>query len=225
MRLDAFITSQTMYSRSEAAQLIRRGRVTVNGGHSSRSDSVDPERDTVAVDGERIIYREHVYIMLNKPSGFICATKDALTPTVMELIPPSLRRKGLFPAGRLDKDTSGFVLITDDGAYAHRILSPKSHVEKEYIVTLRDPAHEGYKALLEEGITIDGGEKCLPAQMTFTDDPRVIRLVIHEGKYHQIKRMMHALGNEVTALKRIRIGGIVLDPHLPEGQCREIDIT
>ena len=225
MRLDAFITSQTMYSRSEAAQLIRRGRVTVNGGHSSRSDSVDPERDTVAVDGERIIYREHVYIMLNKPAGFICATKDALTPTVMELIPPHLRRKGLFPAGRLDKDTSGFVLITDDGAYAHRILSPKSHVEKEYIVTLRDPAHEGYKALLEEGITIDGGEKCLPAQMTFTDDPRVIRLVIHEGKYHQIKRMMHALGNEVTALKRIRIGDIVLDPRLPEGQCREIDIT
>ncbi|MBQ4256019.1 MAG: rRNA pseudouridine synthase, partial [Oscillospiraceae bacterium] len=167
MRLDAFITSQTMYSRSEAAQLIRRGRVTVNGGHSSRSDSVDPERDTVAVDGERIIYREHVYIMLNKPSGFICATKDALTPTVMELIPPHLRRKGLFPAGRLDKDTSGFVLITDDGAYAHRILSPKSHVEKEYIVTLRAPAHEGYTALLEEGITIDGGEKCLPAQMTF----------------------------------------------------------
>lgn len=224
MRLDAFITSQTMYSRSEAAQLIRRGRVTVNGSRPARRDSVDPEGDTVAVDGERIIYREHVYIMLNKPSGFICATKDALTPTVMELIPPHLRRKGLFPAGRLDKDTSGFVLITDDGAYAHRILSPKSHVEKEYTVTLRDPAHEGYTALLEEGITIDGGEKCLPAQMTFTDDPCVIRLVIHEGKYHQIKRMMHALGNEVTALKRIRIGDIVLDPHLPEGQCREIGL-
>jgi 16S rRNA pseudouridine516 synthase len=174
------------------------------------------------VGGKRINYREHLYIMLNKPAGTVCAVKDELSPTVVELIPPELRRKGLFPAGRLDKDTEGFVFITDDGALAHRMLSPRSHVEKEYEVTLEKPAEERYRDIFREGVVIDGGEKCLPAEIIFTDDRRKVRLIICEGKYHQVKRMAEAVGNRVVFLRRIRIGGIALDPDLPLGKCREI---
>ena len=152
----------------------------------------------------------------------MCATRDELSETVLELIPPELRRKGLFPAGRLDKDTEGFVFITDDGTLAHKMLSPRSHVEKEYEVTLERPAEESYKELFASGMTIDGGEKCMPAQLFFTDDDHVVRLILHEGKFHQVKRMMEAAGNKVTFLRRTRIGGIELDTTLPLGGCREI---
>ncbi len=152
----------------------------------------------------------------------VCATRDELSETVLQLLPPELIRKGLFPAGRLDKDTEGFVFITDDGALAHKMLSPKSHVEKEYIVTLEKPYEEKYKDIFANGVTIDGGEKCMSATIIFTDDVKVVRLILHEGKYHQVKRMMQAVGNKVTHLKRIRIGGIMLDEALESGKAREI---
>lgn len=223
MRIDKFAAEQTGVSRAEAKSLIRRRQITVNGVPVSSGEvHIDPENDDVVIGGKHIIYREHLYIMLNKPAGTVCAVKDELSPTVLELIPPELRRKGLFPAGRLDKDTEGFVFITDDGALAHRMLSPRSHVEKEYEVTLERPAEESYKELFASGMTIDGGEKCLPAEIIFTEDSKKVRLIICEGKYHQVKRMMEAAGNKVVFLRRVRIGGILLDPDLPLGRCREI---
>ena len=223
MRIDKFAAEQTGISRADAKALIKRRQIIVNGVPVSSGDvHVDPENDEIIIGGKHIIYREHLYIMLNKPAGTVCAVKDELSPTVLELIPPELRRKGLFPAGRLDKDTEGFVFITDDGALAHKMLSPRSHVEKEYEVTLEKPAKESYKELFASGMTIDGGEKCLPAEIIFTEDSKKVRLIICEGKYHQVKRMMEAAGNKVVFLRRIRIGGIPLDPELPLGNCREI---
>lgn len=223
MRIDKFAAEQTGISRSDAKELIRRRKITVNGAAVTSADThVDPEKDEIIIGGKPVLYRQYMYIMLNKPAGVVCATRDELSETVLELIPPELRRKGLFPAGRLDKDTEGFVFITDDGALAHKMLSPKSHVEKEYEVTLEHPAEESYAELFASGMTIDGGEKCMPAQLFFTDNDCVVRLILHEGKYHQVKRMMEAAGNRVTFLRRTRIGGIELDPALPLGGCREI---
>lgn len=223
MRIDKFTAEQTGISRGDAKALIKRRQVIVNGSPVTSGDvHIDPDNDEIIISGKHINYREHLYIMLNKPAGTVCAVKDELSPTVLQLIPEELRRKGLFPAGRLDKDTEGFVFITDDGALAHKMLSPRSHVEKEYEVTLEKPATETMKELFASGITIDGGEKCMPAEMIFTEDSHIIRLIICEGKYHQVKRMAEAAGNKVTFLKRVRIGGISLDPNLPLGECREI---
>lgn len=223
MRIDKFVSEQAMISRSDAKLMIKKGRILVNGKSISSADAkLDPEKDVVTIDGKEIAYRQFMYIMLNKPDGVVCATRDGLSSTVLELLPKEFRRKGLFPAGRLDKDTEGFVFITDDGALAHKMLSPKNHVEKEYVVTLEKPAEKHYIELFASGMTIDGDEKCLPAKLIFTDNPNVVRLVLHEGKYHQVKRMMAAAGNRVIHLKRIRMGGIELDAALGSGECREI---
>lgn len=221
-RLDKFISSQLVsVSRKDARELIKRGAVTVNGTSERSADrKIDAEKDVVAVSGEVIGYKRFLYIMLNKPAGVVCATRDGLSETVLELLPPDLRRDGLFPAGRLDKDTVGFVLITDDGALAHRILSPKSHVDKEYFVRLRDGIPENAEDMFAEGMVLDG-EKCLPAKLNRINE-RECELTLHEGKYHQIKRMFEALGNEVVYLKRISIAGIKLDENLSEGQAREL---
>ena len=221
-RLDKFISSQLVsISRKDARELIKRGAVTVNGTSERSADrKIDAEKDVVAVSGEVIGYKRFLYIMLNKPAGVVCATRDGLSETVLGLLPPDLRRDGLFPAGRLDKDTVGFVLITDDGALAHRILSPKSHVDKEYFVRLRDDIPENAEDMFAEGMVLDG-EKCLPAKLNRIS-ARECELTLHEGKYHQIKRMFEALGNEVVYLKRISIAGIKLDENLSEGQAREL---
>ena len=221
MRIDKFAAEQTGISRSDAKELIKRRKITVNGAPVTSADMhVDPEKDEIIIGGKSILYRQYMYIMLNKPAGVVCATRDELSETVLELIPPELRRKGLFPAGRLDKDTEGFVLITDDGALAHKMLSPRSHVEKEYEVTLERPAEESYKELFASGMTIDGGEKCMPAQLFFTDDDHVVRLILHEGKFHQVKRMLAARGKPVTYLKRLSMGPLRLDPELTPGAFR-----
>ena len=223
-RLDKFISSQLAgVSRKDARELIKRGAVTVNDTTERSADrKIDAEKDVVAVSGEVIGYKRFLYIMLNKPAGVVCATRDGLSETVLGLLPPDLRRDGLFPAGRLDKDTVGFVLITDDGALAHRILSPKSHVDKEYFVRLRDDIPENAEDMFAEGVVLDG-EKCLPAKLNRIS-ARECELTLHEGKYHQIKRMFEALGNEVVYLKRISIAGIKLDENLSEGQARELTI-
>lgn len=222
-RLDKFLSNQMNISRADAKELIKKRLVTVNGDSAKLFDmKIDPERDAVSAEGKKITYREHIYIMLNKPAGVVCATRDKLSDTVLELIPEELRREGLFPAGRLDKDTVGFVLITDDGAFAHEILSPKKHVEKKYFVVLEKNITEYDIELLKSGITIDGGEKCLPAEAEAAENPNEILLTLKEGKYHQIKRMAEALDNKVLYLKRICIGGLALDGGLKEGECREI---
>lgn len=141
---------------------------------------------------------------------------------MLELIPREIRRKNLFPAGRLDKDTEGFVLITDDGEFAHAILSPKRHVDKRYFAILENPACEEDVKQFASGMIIDGGEKCLPARLEITEDPKEVFITLREGKYHQIKRMAEALGNSIVYLKRVSIGGLELDKSLKEGECREI---
>ena len=210
-----------MGTRSEVKKFIKSGRVFVNGAPASGPEQKVTEEDDVELDGEKVSYERYVYYMLNKPQGVVSATKDNTCRTVLSLITDGTK-KDLFPVGRLDKDTEGFVFITDDGALAHKMLSPRSHVEKEYEVTLERPAEESYKELFASGMTIDGGENCMPAQLFFTDDDHVVRLILHEGKFHQVKRMMEAAGNKVTFLRRTRIGGIELDPTLPLGGCREI---
>ena len=221
-RLDKFISSQLVtVSRKDAREMIKRGEVSVNGTvERSAERKIDAKRDAVTLRGETVGFKKHLYIMLNKPADVVCATRDGLSETVLELLPPELRRTGLFPAGRLDKDTVGFVLITDDGELAHRILSPKNHVDKEYFVRLRDDIPAGAEDMFAEGFELDG-EKCLPAKLVRLD-MRECRLTLREGKYHQIKRMFEALGNEVVYLKRESIAGIKLDEKLSEGQAREL---
>ncbi len=224
IRTDKFISSQLAdISRSEAKALIRSGRVAVDGVTVRSPDTQITPQSVVTLDGKRITYKEHIYIMLNKPSGYVCSTKrEGGCPTVIELVPPYLKRKGLFAAGRLDKDTEGFVLITDDGELAHKMLAPSSHVPKTYFVRLEQPCGEDYEQRLAQGVDI-GGEICRPAVFAADKfDEKNCTLIIHEGKFHQVKRMFASLGNKVVYLKRTAIGALVLDPNLPLGECLEI---
>lgn len=224
IRLDKFISSQrTDLSRADVKKLVRAGSVSVDG-RTLRDPSAQISREScVKLRGEEIAYKEHIYIMLNKPAGYVCSAHEGASHTVYDLIPPELKRRGLFPAGRLDKDTEGFVLMTDDGALAHDMLSPAHHVPKEYYVRLEQPYLDEYAKRFAEGIVIDGGEKCLPAEsFPDPDDGYAFRLTLHEGKFHQVKRMAQAVGNRVVYLKRIRMGNLPLDPNLPLGECLEI---
>lgn len=222
-RLDRFLSNQMNISRADAKELIKKRLVTVNGQTAKLFDmKIDPERDSVSAEGKEVVYRKHIYIMLNKPAGVICATKDRITETVLELIPPELRRQGLFPAGRLDKDTEGFALITDDGVFAHEILSPKKHVDKKYFAVLEKPAKESDAEAFAKGMEIDGGDVCMPALLEITEKPTEVFITLREGMYHQVKRMAEAVGNRVVYLKRVSIGGLALDENLAPGECREI---
>ena len=226
LRLDRIIAAQGEYSRRDVKKLAARGVITVNGSVVKRTEEkIDPDRDQVCINGKALMLRTHVYIMLNKPQGVVSASRDPKEKTVVDLVPPQLRRKGLFPAGRLDKDTTGFVLITDDGELAHRILSPKSHVPKTYIAVLDRPITEVNIAEFSQGIVLDGGEVCKPALLSHERDGPVqpaARVVLREGMYHQIKRMFYQSGIQVLALERIAMGNVQLDPALPAGGCREL---
>lgn len=223
LRLDKFLSGQLGISRADAKELVKKRLVTVNGDAARLYDmKIDPEADAVRSEGNDLTYREHIYIMLNKPAGVVCATRDRLSETVLELIPREIRRKNLFPAGRLDKDTEGFVLITDDGEFAHAVLSPKRHVDKRYFAVLESPAREEDVRLFASGMTLSGGEKCLPARLELTEKPNEVYITLREGKYHQIKRMAETAGNRIVYLRRISIGGLELDKSLKEGECREI---
>ncbi len=222
-RLDKFLSAQLNISRSDAKELIKKRLVTVNGAVGKLYDmKIDPGNDKIAAEGKEIVYRRHIYIMMNKPQGVICSSRGGRFPTVLELVPEEMKREGLFPAGRLDKDTEGFVLITDDGAFAHNILSPRKHVEKVYFARLEKEAEENYIPLFESGMKIDGGDVCLPAKIQILENKKEVLISVRQGMYHQIKRMAEAAGNKVLYLKRIRIGGLELDENLAPGECREI---
>lgn len=222
-RLDKFLSAQLGITRSEAKELIKRRVVTVGGTVAKLFDmKIDPEKDVVCSEGKEVTYRKHIYIMMNKPQGVVCSTKDGESKTVLELLPDSIRREGLFPAGRLDKDTEGFVFITDDGVLAHNILSPKHHVDKTYFAKLESPATEEDVTAFEEGLAIDGGDVCKPAKLEILSDPHEVLITISEGMYHQIKRMAQARNNKVLYLKRISIGGVKLDESLALGEWREM---
>lgn len=225
MRLDKFFSSQSLASRKDVRTLVKAGRITVNGETArSPEQAVEPDRDSIQLDGNEISYQEHIYLMMNKPQGVVSATDDRQCRTVLDLVPPALYRKGLFPAGRLDKDTVGFVLLTDDGDFAHQILSPKRHVPKTYEAVISAPVTPDDIAAFEAGLTLSDGTVCMKASLSVlqAEEQPLVRVILHEGKYHQVKRMFEARGKKVLSLKRTMIGGLALDKALPPGGCRAI---
>lgn len=228
LRIDRMLSGQGIGTRKEIKQMLSGGCVTVNGKKvTCAAMKIDTEKDVVCVNGKAVRYREHVYIMMNKPSGVISASDDPRQQTVIDLLPQRLRRPGLFPAGRLDRDTEGFILITDDGAFAHKILSPKKHVEKEYFAVIDGALTDEQIDRFENGLVLDDGLVCLPARLKQLEERSPegwvsVIVTIHEGKFHQIKRMFAALGRRVLYLKRTAIGGLRLDISLEPGQAREM---
>lgn len=227
-RLDKLLCSQGTLTRSEAGRLVRGGRVTVDGVVCrDPARKLDGEKQAVTVDGRALGYARYVYLMLNKPSGILCVSRDPKAKTVIDLLPTEYRRRGLFPAGRLDKDTHGLVLITDDGEFAHELLSPRHHVPKRYRARLDKPLSAEAAQAFRDGPTLEDGTKCLPAEVTVLEegDTPLVEVVIYEGKFHQIKRMFAAVGCLVIWLKRYAMGGLDLDENLREGQCRPLTIV
>ncbi len=226
-RLDKILASQGTLSRRDVKEIIKKGRITVNGVVAKKSDiKIDIDNDTVTLDGEILSLKEHIYIMLNKPQGIVSASESDTDETVVDLVPDELFRKGLFPAGRLDKDTTGFVLITDDGDFAHKILSPKNHIFKTYLATLEHSLSESDIQMLEKGITLADGTTLKEAKVEIIEDGEhlLVQIMICEGKYHQVKRMFAAAGNKVVALHRSKMGNLELDEDLKPGECREITL-
>ena len=224
-RLDKAIAMQGALSRSEVKTLIRKGEVTVNGQVVKSADfGVDFDSDTIAVQGRELTLRQHLYLMLHKPKGVVSASEDRHERTVVDLVPERLFRKGLFPAGRLDKDTTGFVLLTDDGAFAHDILSPKKHIPKTYHALVDGPITEQMERDFAQGIRI-GPDQTLPAslkKLSSCERGDWGEVILREGLYHQIKRMFGVYGAGVNKLHRDAIGGLALDPALAPGQWREL---
>ncbi len=227
MRIDQFLAQQTGISRREGKELLRKGRVFVN--HEPvylAKTQIVPESDLVEVNGKQVEYQKYRYFMLHKPKGVISATEGRDYPTVLSLVPPERFRKGLFPVGRLDVDTTGLLLLTDDGAFAHRIISPKHRCQKIYLATLERPISEEELVPLRNGVSLADGTECLPAEVSIIHDGAnpVIRIVLCEGKYHQVKRMVAAISHRVVQLHRIQIGRLALPKDLKEGECRELSI-
>ena len=224
-RLDKFLSTRGGISRKEAQKSIKKGEVTVNGAVCRVTDcKIDPEADAVTLRGQAVCADEHVYIMFNKPAGVVSATEDRSDKTVLDILPDSLRRKGLFPAGRLDKDTEGLLLITDDGDLAHRMLSPKKHVPKRYIAQLDGVITEEMIRAFEAGIVFADGTACLPAQLAVQEGSggKSGVVTICEGKYHQVKKMFAVVGRKVVHLQRISIGNLYLDSNLPIGYAKKL---
>ena len=221
MRLDKFLVQTGRFSRKEAAGAVRRGTVTVDGEIARRPDlHIDPETQTVAVSGEEIPYRKFTYLMLHKPSGVVSASEDPREETVISLLPEHLRRIGLFPCGRLDKDTTGLLILTNDGEGAHFVLAPKRHVPKTYYFEVAEPLSREDADALEAGVTLADGYETKPSEIELSPDGRSGYITLTEGKYHQIKRMMGAAHNRITALSRITFGTIKLDGSLTPGAWR-----
>ncbi|HDV7220007.1 TPA: 16S rRNA pseudouridine(516) synthase RsuA [Mannheimia haemolytica] len=222
MRLDKFIAENTGLTRSQAAKVLKSGVVTVNGNIEKSGAAKISQEDEIYYEDQKLEWvEEGQYFMLYKPQGYICSHDDGEYPTVFQFFDYPLMTK-LHTAGRLDVDTTGLVLLTDDGKWSHRITSPKHHCEKTYLVTLADPVEDFYAQRLAEGILLRGEkEPTLPAQLEILDDYNV-NLTISEGCYHQVKRMFAALGNKVEALHRWRIGDVVLDERLEEGEFRSL---
>ena len=224
-RLDKILASQGTLSRRDVKEIIKKGRVIINGKVVKDSAvKVDLNIDEVRIDGEIVTLKKHIYIMMNKPQGVISASDSENDETVVDLVPEELFRKGLFPAGRLDKDTTGFVLITDDGDFAHKILSPKNHIFKTYLARLEHQLSDDNIKMLENGITLADGTTLKEAKVEIVEHSEnpLVKIMICEGKYHQVKRMFAAAGNKVIALHRSKMGNLDLDENLMPGECREI---
>lgn len=223
MRLDKYLAETAQCTRSEAKTLLQKGRVTVNGAVCKKGDAQLKAGDAVAVDGKTLQYQKFVYLMLNKPAGVVSASTDKRDTTVVDLVGGAYPRRELFPAGRLDKTSTGFVLLTDDGGFAHDILAPKRHVSKTYTVVLDTPLTAEMQAGFAQGVTLADGTELSPAEVeALTEDGLTVRVTLKQGVYHQIKRMFGVYGAGVNALHRDAIGGLALDKTLEPGQWREI---
>lgn len=224
-RLDKILASQGLGSRKEVGILIRRGLVQVNGRTANQPETkVNPEEDTLSVAGKPLRFRRFLYLMMNKPAGVVSASRDPKEKTVVDLVPQELSRRNLFPAGRLDRDTTGLLILTDDGEFAHRMLSPQSHVVKFYEAWVDGPVGAREIEAFQRGVTFADGTACLPAGLSvLVSGERSQTLVeLREGKYHQVKKMFLTVDRKVLRLKRMQIGGLKLDKTLEEGKCREL---
>lgn len=224
MRLDKLLAARLGVPRSESRRRIAKGQVTVDGRLCRKSDAQVEETAALAVNGRPLeAYRAHVYLMLNKPAGVVSASRDGRETTVADLAADAYPRRQLFPAGRLDKTSTGFVLLTDDGAFAHDILAPGRHVPKRYLVELDTPLTDAMRRGFAAGVTLADGEKLQPAGAEpVGENPCLARVTLHQGVYHQIKRMFGVYGAGVNALHREAIGPVALDPALAPGQWREL---
>ena len=219
-RLDKILTDTGRCSRSRAKELIRGGSVWVNGmAVTDAAAKFDPATVTVTVDGETLEAPGHLYVMLHKPEGLLSASEDKHKPTVLDLMPPEWKKRGLFCVGRLDKDTTGLLLLTDDGEYAHKVISPKSNVTKLYEAEVEGCAKSEDVEAFREGLTLKDGLRCMSAELHILAPGRV-QVVVMEGKYHQVKRMLASRGLPVKTLKRLRIGSLFLDESLKAGEYR-----
>lgn len=224
-RLDKVLSNMGYGTRKEVKALVKRGEVSVNGAFVKDSaQHVQPEIDDIFVSGEKLLYKRYVYIMLNKPQGVISATEDDYDKTVIDLLDEELRIFEPAPVGRLDKDTEGLLLITNDGELNHLLLSPRRHVPKKYYARIQGIVAEEDKLRFKEGIVLDDGYKTMPAKLHIISSNEVseIEVIIYEGKYHQVKRMFEAIGKKVIYLKRLEMGPLKLDEKLGTGEYREL---
>lgn len=220
-RIDKIIASQGQYSRKAVKALIAKRRIAVDGRVvSSSSEKADPMTMLLTVDGKPLEFKRNLYLVLNKPKGYVSATEDREHPTVLELVPQEYCGRDLFPAGRLDRDTTGLMIITDDGVLAHNILAPKKHVPKRYHVELDIPVTEEMRLGFSEGVMLNDGV-CKAADLIKTGE-KTAEVTLREGRYHQIKRMFGCFGAEVVELKRLGMGKLTLPEDLAEGECREM---
>lgn len=226
MRLDKFLATLGTGTRKDIKKIIKSGCVTVNGKNVSSPDiHIDEENDTITLNGKKLEYEKFIYLMMNKPKGYISATEDKYKKTVLLLLDEKYKYFDLFPAGRLDIDTEGFLLLTNDGVFAHNILSPKKHINKTYFAKICGKVLNEHIKLFEEGIVIDDGYKTLPSKLEIlkSDDMESeILLTICEGKFHQVKRMFEAIGTKVTYLKRTKMGNLHLDESLDFGEVKKL---
>ena len=223
MRLDKYLAETAQCTRSEAKTMLQKGRVTVNGAVCKKGDTQLKEADVVSVDGRPLKYQKFVYIMLNKPEGVVSASTDKRDTTVVDLVGDAYPRRELFPAGRLDKTSTGFVLLTDDGGFAHDILAPKRHVSKTYTVVIDTPLTDEMKDGFAGGVTLADGTELSPAEVeALSEDGLTVRVKLKQGVYHQIKRMFGVYGAGVNTLHRDAIGGLALDESLAPGEWREL---
>ena len=221
MRLDKFLVATGCCTRSVAKKQVRAGAVTVNGRAPSTSDvNIDPEKDSVVYCGKAVTYRKYTYIMLNKPEGVVSATEDGKDRTVLDLLPADVRTRGMFPCGRLDKNTLGLMLLNDNVEMAHKLLAPKSHVTKIYKFKSKFAVSQTDAKRFEKGLVLEDGYETKPASIVLEGNGDEGYITLVEGKYHQIKRMLEALDNKITYLERISFGPLTLDPTLDRGEWR-----
>ena len=228
MRLDKYLCETGFGTRSQVKELLKKGQVMVNGEVVKKPElKINETTDQILCQGKKASYQKNIYLMLHKPAGVVSATEDSREKTVLDLVRPEDRKNGLFPVGRLDKDTEGLLLLTDDGELAHRLLSPKKHVDKTYYAKIDGQVTEEHVKQFREGLDIGDEKKTLPAVLTILLSGPVseIEVTIHEGRFHQIKRMFEAVGCKVTYLKRLSMGSLVLDETLPPEEYRPLTET